>query len=140
MMFQVPLNWPLGDGPRFRGVYDREKGQVCLFERTTGGQFKAPIQVSGIEGDEIKGALDADLYEQVVQEIELLDGVTEELDMEAVLAGKQMPVFFGSAMNNFGVQVMLERYLELAPPPAPRASGEEMVDPMNEDFTGFHIQ
>lgn len=133
----VPLNWPLGDGPRFRGVYDREKKQVCLFERTTGGKFKAPIQVSGIEGGELREALDEQLYEQVVQEIELLDGVTEELDMEAVLAGKQMPVFFGSAMNNFGVQIMLERYLELAPPPAPRISGDGMVDPMDEDFSGF---
>ncbi|MFT5106033.1 MAG: peptide chain release factor 3 [Verrucomicrobiales bacterium] len=133
----VPLNWPLGDGPRFRGVYDREKEQVCLFERTKGGTFKAPIQVSGIEGEELKAALDEDLYEQVVQEIELLDGVTEKLDMEAVLAGKQMPVFFGSAMNNFGVQIMLERYLELAPPPAPRVSGDDLIDPMNEDFSGF---
>ncbi|MFT4551288.1 MAG: peptide chain release factor 3, partial [Verrucomicrobiales bacterium] len=62
----VPLNWPLGDGPRFRGVYDREKEQVCLFERTKGGTFKAPIQVSGIEGEELKAALDEDLYEQVV--------------------------------------------------------------------------
>jgi peptide chain release factor 3 len=133
----VPLNWPLGDGPRFRGVYDREKEQVCLFERTVGGAFKAPIQVSGIEGDEVKAALDDELYEQVVQEIELLDGVTEELDMERVLAGKQMPVFFGSAMNNFGVQIMLERYLELAPPPSPRISGDELVDPTAEDFSGF---
>jgi peptide chain release factor 3 len=133
----VPLNWPLGDGPRFRGVYDREKEQVCLFERTTGGAFKAPIQVSGIEGDEVKAALDDELYAQVVQEIELLDGVTEKLDMEKVLAGEQMPVFFGSAMNNFGVQIMLERYLELAPPPAPRASGDDLVDPMDDDFSGF---
>ncbi len=133
----VPLNWPLGDGPRFRGVYDREKEQVCLFERTVGGTFKAPIQVSGIDGGELKAALDDELYEQVVQEIELLDGVTEALDMEKVLAGEQMPVFFGSAMNNFGVQIMLERYLELAPPPAPRVSGDEFVDPMAEDFSGF---
>ena len=133
----VPLTWPLGDGPRFRGVYDREKSEVHLFERTRRGAFRAPLQVKGLHDEAVREALEEDLHEIAKQEIELLDGVTEELDMEAVLAGKQMPVFFGSAMNNFGVQHMLERFLAMAPPPAHRLSGEQMVEPSHPEFSGF---
>lgn len=133
----VPLTWPLGDGPRFRGVYDREKNEVCLFERTRRGAFRAPIEVSDLEDPAVREALEEDLHEIAKQEIELLDGVTEELDMEAVLAGKQMPVFFGSAMNNFGVQHLLERFIALAPEPAHRLSNDEPVDPKHPEFSGF---
>ena len=133
----VPLTWPLGDGPRFRGVYDREKKEVCLFERTRRGAFRAPIQVKDLGDEAVREALEEDLYATATQEIELLDGVTEELDAGAVLAGDQMPVFFGSAMNNFGVQHMLERYLALAPPPEHRLSGDRKIEPSHEAFSGF---
>ncbi|MFK7910111.1 MAG: peptide chain release factor 3 [Akkermansiaceae bacterium] len=133
----APVNWPLGDGPRFRGVYDRKKGEVNLFERTTGGAFKAPLEVAGIEDEKVREALSDDLYETVTQEVELLDGLTEPLDVERVLAGEQMPIYFGSAMNNFGVQNMLESFLDMAPPPAGRVSEGEMVDPNTDSFSGF---
>jgi peptide chain release factor 3 len=133
----VPLTWPLGDGPRFRGVFDREKGQVHLFERTPHGAYRAPIEVKDVTDVAVREALDAELFETVTEEIEMLEGLTETLDMDAVLAGKQMPVFFGSAMNNFGVQHMLERFLELAPAPTPRMSGDQIVDPAGEEFSGF---
>ena len=133
----APVNWPLGDGPRFRGVYDRKKGEVNLFERTVGGAFKAPLEVAGIEDEKVREALSDDLYETVTQEVELLDGLTEPLDLERVLAGEQMPIYFGSAMNNFGVQSMLESFLEMAPSPEGRLSGGEMVDPKTKDFSGF---
>lgn len=133
----APINWPLGDGPRFRGVFDREKDEVNLFERTPHGAYKAPIEVAGIEDEQIREKLSDDLYESVTQEIELLDGVTETLDIERVLAGEQMPIYFGSAMNNFGVQNMLESFLELAPPPAGRVSDEEMIAPKTDSFSGF---
>ncbi len=133
----VPLTWPLGDGPRFRGVYDRENSKVMLFERSVGGSYRAGISVSDITDPALKDELDPNLYEAFTQEIELLDGVSEELDIEAVLAGKQMPVFFGSAMNNFGVQHMLERFLQLAPPPIGRKAGDTEVDPLAEPFSGF---
>ena len=132
-----PINWPLGDGPRFRGVYDRKRGEVNLFERTPHGAYMAPIEVAGIEDDQVREALDEELYETVTQEIELLDGVTEDLDIEKVLAGEQMPIYFGSAMNNFGVQNMLESFLELAPPPAGRVSEGEMIQPQTDGFSGF---
>ena len=133
----APVNWPLGDGPRFRGVYDRKKGEVNFFERTSHGAYKAPLEVAGIEDDMVREALGEELHDTVIQEIELLDGLTEPLDVERVLAGEQMPIYFGSAMNNFGVQNMLESFLEMAPPPAGRVSNEEMVEPNTNSFSGF---
>ena len=133
----APVNWPLGDGPRFRGVYDRNKDEVHLFEKTAHGAFKAPLDVAGIEDDKVRDALGEELHEQVSQEIEMIDGLTEPLDMERVLAGEQMPIYFGSAMNNFGVQNMLESFLELAPAPVGRVSNDEMVAPTTANFSGF---
>jgi len=133
----VPVNWPLGDGPRFRGVYDRQKGEANLFEKTSHGAFKAPLEVAGIEDDQVREALSDELYETVTQEVELLDGLTEPLDMERVLAGEQMPIYFGSAMNNFGVQNMLEGFLEMAPAPTGRMSEGEMIEPTRGKFSGF---
>lgn len=133
----VPITWPIGDGPRFRGIYDREKTEVHLFERAPGGGFCEPFEVGGFEDDAVKQAIDEELFEVTTQEIELLDAVTEELDEARVLGGEQMPVFFGSATNNFGVQRMLERFIELAPPPAPRLSGDKVIEPMAEKFSGF---
>lgn len=133
----APVNWPLGDGPRFRGVYDRKKDEVNLFERTSHGAFKAPLQVAGIEDETIRALLGDELYETVTQEVEMLDGLTEPLDLERVLAGEQMPIYFGSAMNNFGVQNLLESFLEMAPPPAGRVSGDEIVSPQADNFSGF---
>ena len=133
----APVNWPLGDGPRFRGVYDREKAEVNLFERTSHGAFKAPLEVAGIEDEKVHEALGDELYETVTQEVELLDGLTEPLDLERVLAGEQMPIYFGSAMNNFGVQNMLESFLQMAPPPAGRVSKDDLVHPNDANFSGF---
>ncbi|MDB4541264.1 peptide chain release factor 3 [Akkermansiaceae bacterium] len=133
----APVNWPLGDGPRFRGVYDRKKGEVNLFERTAHGAYIAPLEVAGIEDDVVREALDDELHETVIQEVEMLDGLTEPLDIEAVLAGEQMPIYFGSAMNNFGVQSMLESFLEMAPPPSGRESNEVMIEPNADSFSGF---
>ena len=133
----VPLNWPLGDGPRFRGIFDREKNAVNLFERTPHGAFKAPLSVAGIEDEAVKNEVDSEIYDAAVQEIDLLDGVTEELDIAKVLEGQQMPIFFGSAMNNFGVELMLQRFLELAPKPAARESKGATVSPHHDAFSGF---
>jgi len=132
-----PLNWPLGDGPRFKGVYDREHRQVHLFERTVHGSYRAPVSVRGIEDASVKEAMDEGTYAQVRDELELLEGAGAEFDIARVLAGELTPVFFGSAANNFGVQLLLDRFLELAPPPLPRASGETLVQPAAEGFSAF---
>ncbi|WP_018969909.1 peptide chain release factor 3 [Rubritalea marina] len=133
----APVNWPLGDGPRFRGIYDRQKAEVNLFEKTAHGAFKAPLEVAGIEDDAVRETLGDDLYETVTQEVEMINELTAPLDIEQVLAGEQMPIYFGSAMNNFGVQNMLESFLSMAPAPTGRVSKEAMVPPTNKDFSGF---
>ena len=132
-----PVNWPLGDGPRFRGVYDREQKQVHLFQRTVHGAYRAPVAVSGIEDESVQEALEEATYRQVCDELELLEGAGAEFDLEKVLSGELTPVFFGSAANNFGVQLLLDRFLELSPPPTPRVSGEMMIDPASEEFSAF---
>jgi peptide chain release factor 3 len=132
-----PLNWPLGDGIDFKGVYDRETNLVHLFERTVGGKFRAPVKVSGIHDDSVRETLPEQVYARVCEELELLDNVGAAFSMEKVRTGQLSPVFFGSAMNNFGVQLMLDRFLNLSPPPAPRQFGERIVMPEDEAFSGF---
>jgi peptide chain release factor 3 len=132
-----PVNWPLGDGPRFRGVYDREQKQVHLFERTVHGAYRAPVSVQGIEDASVKAAMEEATYSQVCDELELLEGAGAEFDLRKVLAGELTPVFFGSAANNFGVQLLLDRFLELSPPPTPRKSGGMLIDPASEEFSAF---
>jgi peptide chain release factor 3 len=132
-----PVNWPLGDGPRFKGVYDREHKQVHLFERTAHGAFRAPVAVSGIEDENVKSAIDEHVYQQVCDELELLEGAGADFDVQKVLSGELTPVFFGSAANNFGVQLLLDRFLELSPPPLPRHSGDTAIHPASEEFSAF---
>jgi peptide chain release factor 3 len=132
-----PLNWPLGDGPRFKGVYDREQKQVHLFQRTVHGAYRAPVAVAGIEDESVQEALEEATYRQVCDELELLEGAGASFDAAKVLAGKLTPVFFGSAANNFGVQLLLDRFLDLAPPPPPRASGATRIDPASAEFSAF---
>jgi peptide chain release factor 3 len=132
-----PLNWPLGDGPRFRGVYERMQKKVHLFERTAHGAYKAPEKVSGIDDPNVRAALDEQTYDQVCEELDLLEGAGADFDIQQVLAGKLTPVFFGSAANNFGVELLLDRFLELAPPPLPRTSGDIRIDPASRVFSAF---
>ena len=129
----MPVNWPLGSGSEFRGVYDRQSSEVHLFERTPKGAYRAPEQVGGVDDPLVKNAMAPDVYAQFRDEIDLLDGAGAAFDLGQIRAGKLTPVFFGSAMNNFGVQLLLDRFLELAPPPAPRGA----IEPANPAFSGF---
>ncbi len=133
----VPMNWPLGNGPFFKGVYDRRSREVHLFERTPGGAYRAPERVSGLEDGLVREALPPDVHAQVLEEVELLDSAGADFDGEAVLAGKMTPVFFGSAMNNFGVRLLLDAFLELAPPPQARDGGARTVLPEEPGFSAF---
>ncbi len=132
-----PLNWPLGDGPEFRGVFDRESRQVHLFDRTPGGAFRAPVSVRDIRDETVRAALAPSVYEKVCEDLELLEGAGAGFDPARVMAGELTPVFFGSAANNFGVQMLLDRFLQLAPPPGPRPSGDTIIAPGNPGFSGF---
>ena len=133
----LPMNWPLGSGPEFRGVYDRQTSEVHLFERTPGGAYAAPVEVGGIDEPYVRDAMAPDVYATFRDEIGLLEGAGTAFDLDEVRAGKVTPVFFGSAMNNFGVKLLLDRFLELAPPPAPRKSANGVVSPDAAGFSGF---
>jgi peptide chain release factor 3 len=133
----IPLNWPLGDGPEFRGVYDRENQQVHLFEKTAQGAYRAPVEVSTIQDDQVRQTVDPSVFQRVCDELDLLEGAGSSFDLSMMQAGKLTPVFFGSAANNFGVKLLLDRFLQLAPPPAARKSGEEIVAPTEAAFSGF---
>ena len=133
----VPVNWPLGSGQEFRGVYSRQTREVHLFQRTPQGAYRAPEQVGGVDDPLVKEAMAPDVYAQFREEIDLLDGAGADFDLEEVQHGRLSPVFFGSAMNNFGVQMLLDRFLALAPAPGPRMTEAGHVAPQNPAFSGF---
>lgn len=132
----VPMNWPIGMGRELCGVYDRMKNQVELFQ----GDDHSKINVQKVDSYEdpvIREMAGEFLHDQLKQELELLDVAGDPFDLEKVLKGELTPVFFGSAVNNFGVQTFLENFLELAPKPEPRKSTEGVVEPTNEKFSGY---
>ncbi|ASC72282.1 peptide chain release factor 3 [Halomicronema hongdechloris C2206] len=131
------VNWPVGAGDRFQGVFDRRRRQFHLFQRTAHGSKAAADTVIDLGDPRIEELLDQDLYYQFKEELELLDEVAPELDLERVHAGKMTPVFFGSAMTNFGVELFLEAFLDYALKPGPRRSTLGDVPPTHEDFSGF---
>jgi peptide chain release factor 3 len=132
-----PVNWPIGNGPDFRGVYDRLTRQVHLFERTTGGAYRAPVEIGSLAEPVIRERLDDATFAKVSEELEMLELAGETFDHEAVLAGKSTPVFFGSAANNFGVQLLLDGFLDHSPPPRPRRVKEQVLPPEHPLFSGF---
>jgi peptide chain release factor 3 len=115
-----PVVWPLGNGPSFRGVFDRRTRQVHLFERVPGGAFQAPVNVTSLDDPAVRARLDDDTYAQVKEQLEMLDGAGHPFDLAAVHAEKQTPVYFGSAVNNFGIQLLLDGFLRDSVPPTPR--------------------
>jgi len=138
----VPMNWPIGNGPSFRGVYDLYRKNVLLFERTEHGQRRAPVQVHDLYDPILGDLLGNDEYSQLVEEIELLTVAGATFSSEDFLAGEITPVFFGSAINNFGLETFLQAILDSAPAPGSRASDQGIVDPARSDFSGqiFKIQ
>jgi peptide chain release factor 3 len=117
-----PVIWPLGNGPSFRGVFDRRTQQVHLFERVPGGAFRAPTRVASLGDDAVRAKLDDDTFQEVEEQLAMLDGAGHPFDLEAVRAGRQTPVYFGSAVNNFGIQLLLDGFLQDSIPPQPRKS------------------
>ncbi len=133
-----PINWPLGSGDRFRGVYDRETKELHVFERTEHGAKRAPVSVAGVHDERIRALVDDDTYREFIDGIELLEGAGAAFDPAAMLRGDVSPVFFGSAMTNFGVELFLDRFVRMGPSPAPRMDAEHHpVDPTDERFSAF---
>src|SRR5436309_1916030 len=132
-----PVNWPLGDGQDFRGVFDRQGNVVHFFERVPGGEYRAPVSVHGLSDPLVQEAMTPQTYARTVEELAMLDGAGAAFDHPMVLAGELTPVFFGSAVNNFGVQLLLDAFLELAPRPGPRLADSRTIQPEDPDFSGF---
>jgi peptide chain release factor 3 len=114
-----PVIWPLGNGPSFRGVFDRRTREVHLFERVAGGKFQAPVTVSSLADPTLREKFDDYTFNQVTEQLAMLDGAGHTFDLAAVRAGQQTPVYFGSAVNNFGIQLLLDGFLHDSVPPQP---------------------
>jgi peptide chain release factor 3 len=132
-----PMNWPLGDGADFKGVFDRQAKQVHFFERVPSGSYRAPVSVHDLSDPIVREQMAPDVYARVVDELAMLEGAGAGFNQAAVLAGNLTPVFFGSAVNNFGVQMLLDSFLELAPGPKPRVAGGRIIEPSAPGFSGF---
>jgi len=136
-----PMNWPIGSGPTFRGVYDRRTREVHLFERTVHGAKRAPVRMTDADDPALSDLTDADSLAQFRDEIALLDGAGAPFDREAFLRGEASPVFFGSAVTNFGVELLLDAFVELASPPTSRiatvAQERRPIPPTSPTFSGF---
>jgi peptide chain release factor 3 len=131
------VNWPIGMGDRFKGVYDRKKKQIHLFERSAHGSREAVDTVVDLGDPRIEELLEQDLYYQLKNDIELLEGVGPELDLDLVHLGNMTPVFFGSAMTNFGVELFLQYFLDYALKPGSHHSTVGDVPPTYPEFSGF---
>ncbi|MBA3531607.1 MAG: peptide chain release factor 3, partial [Ardenticatenales bacterium] len=135
----VPMNWPIGDGPDFKGVYDRATREVHLFGRTEHNATVARVEVSTLDDPRLLEVLGERAVAQLQEDVELLDGVLPEFNHEGLYRAKITPVYFGSALTNFGVQLFFDSFVEMAPMPGPRrtADGEALVPAIQDNFSGF---
>ena len=133
-----PINWPIGSGKEFKGVYDRAKREVELFSDTKKGTAMGEVKMIPIDAPETEELIGAEAKDILADEIELLDGAAAEFDQEMVDKGQLSPVFFGSALTNFGVETFLKHFLKMTTSPLPRRSDHGEIDPMTEkDFSAF---
>ena len=133
-----PINWPIGSGQRFKGVYDRQTKEIELFSDTKKGTTQGQVKKIPLDSEEAELLIDEDQRMQLLEEIDLQDGAGAEFDQELVSKGELSPVFFGSALTNFGVETFLQHFLKMTTSPLPRKSDQGEVDPMEEpDFSAF---
>ena len=132
-----PINWPIGSGKGFKGVYDRNEKEVMLFSDTKKGTKLGETESISIEDDGILDHISQEELDKLLEEMELLDGAGAEFDQEMVYAGELSPVFFGSALTNFGVETFLLHFLKMTSAPLPRVSDKGEIDPFDETFSAF---
>lgn len=135
-MKPVPMNWPIGDGDRFMGVFDRATENVYLYDRTVHNQTISPETITTLDDPRIEETLSEMQFEDLHLNIGLLDELAT-FNEEALLSGKQTAVYFGSALTNFGVQLFLDDFVKFAPPPAAYESNIGEIDPQEDNFSGF---
>jgi len=132
-----PVNWPIGSGKHFMGVYDREKSQVHVYSDTLKGTKEGKDTVISLDDPTLTEHISEAQKETLESEIELLDGASAEFDLDLVRAGELTPVFFGSALTNFGVEFFLKHFLEMTTSPLERSSDIGNIDPFDTDFSAF---
>jgi len=132
----APVTWPIGMGKGFKGVFHIYNESVHLYSATHGGKIQAGEVIQGLDNPRLDDVLGG-TADELREEIELVKGASHEFDLDAFLAGKQTPVFFGSAINNFGIEELLDYFVEIAPPPQSRETLQRDVKPEEEGFTGF---
>ena len=132
-----PINWPIGSGKGFKGVYDRNKKIIQAFNGGNHGQTAVESLSGDIDDDVFKDLIGEDLHEKLKEDIELLDIAGDDFDLEKVRVGELTPVFFGSALTNFGVEPFLEEFLNLTPPPLSRESDIGEIDVFSDKFSAF---
>ena len=131
-----PMNWPIGSGKEFKGVYDRNSKEIITFQANNG---QREVESTEVDINDVKlESMIGEYYRKIlVDDIELLDGAGYEFNIDAVRHGKLSPVFFGSALTNFGVEPFLEQFLKMTTPPLPRNCDDGIIDPFDEEFSAF---
>lgn len=133
-----PMNWPIGCGVSFKGVFDRNKRQILAFNEFHRGQDRIePIECDITDTEKLDGLIGEYQRKELVDQIELLDGASFDFDLEKVRNGSLTPVFFGSALTNFGVEPFLDSFIELTTSPLPRATKQGSVEPDSDKFSAF---
>ena len=132
----APMTWPIGMGKRFKGVFDLYTDKIHLFSSTHGGKIQEGEVVEGLDNPRLE-ELFGSMVEELREEVELVRGASHKFDIDEFLAGRLTPVYFGSAINNFGVRELLDALVEFAPVPPARETLTRTVEPNEEKFTGF---
>ncbi|MFC4351474.1 peptide chain release factor 3 [Fodinicurvata halophila] len=133
----TPASWPIGTGRHFKGCYDLFKDQLILLERSKGERPDEGETCKGVDDPKLDELLPADTLAEFREGVEMARGLCPEFDLKEYLGGHQTPVYFGSAINNFGVRELLEGVGQLAPPPRPQLASERMVQPSDPKVSGF---
>ena len=133
----APVNWPIGSAEYFRGVYDIPRAHLLLYEREAQGQFRAPVDVVSLDDPAAAELIGERVYAEFRDSLAIIGGAGTPFDAHSYRAGLQTPVFFGSALTNFGLEPFLHALVQLAPPPQPRPSDTGIIEPADERFSGF---
>lgn len=132
----APVTWPIGMGKRFKGIYHLYQDTIYLYETGKNAQRQDALTITGLDNPELDEYL-GEAAQALRDDIELVKGASHAFDLEAYLAGQMTPVYFGSAINNFGIKALLDDYAQYAPPPLPRSAHERIVSPDEPSFSGF---
>lgn len=132
-----PMNWPIGTDGDFKGIYKRHESLIELYEGGNHGQTMVQSSTGDVYDKSFGDIIGESYYKRLLDEIELLDMAGDAFDINLVNSGELTPIYFGSAMNNFGVETFLHSFLELAPSPSPKKAKNGLVDPMDKNFSGF---